>query len=192
LYGGVDAVGPDGTGRDRGGRENRAMPRLPFPRRSLRPIEPVLFLIPLAVGGATGALTAGPIRGWYRTLTKPSFTPPDAVFGPVWTALYAAMGVSLVLVRRAADRGAEPDQVRLAGAAFATQLALNAAWSLLFFNAHAIDAALVEIVLLWLAIAVTIAAFARVRPAAGLVLVPYLAWVSFAAALNAGIRQLNA
>jgi benzodiazapine receptor len=167
------------------------MSRLPSLRQSLRPVDPVLFLVPLAVGGATGALTARSIRGWYRGLVKPSFTPPDAVFGPVWTALYGTMGLSLVLLRRAADDGAEPDRVRLAAAAFAAQLALNVAWSVLFFNAHAIDAALVEIVLLWLAIAITVASSARVRPAAGVILLPYLGWVTFAALLNAAVRRLN-
>jgi tryptophan-rich sensory protein len=166
---------------------------LPFPGRRARsrPIDLALFALPLAVGGATGALTAGSIRGWYRTLEKPAFTPPDAVFGPVWAALYASMGVALVLLRRADESGADRRAVRAAAAAFGLQLALNSAWSVLFFNAHAVDAAVVEILLLWRSIALTIVALARVRRSAGLVLLPYLAWVSFATVLNVAIARLN-
>jgi benzodiazapine receptor len=157
----------------------------------LRPVDGLLVVLPLAVGGATSALTAGSIRGWYRTIRKPGFTPPGEVFGPVWTLLYASMGVALVRLRQANDEGADVGVVRAAAAAFGLQLALNSAWSILFFNAHAIDAALLEIVLLWLSIGATIVALARVRTGAALVLVPYLAWVSFATVLNARIAQLN-
>ncbi|HEU4671686.1 MAG TPA: TspO/MBR family protein [Candidatus Limnocylindrales bacterium] len=162
------------------------------PSSGIRPVDGLLVALPLAVGGVTGALTAGSIRTWYQTLDKPGFTPPGAVFGPVWTALYASMGLALVLLRQADDDGADPARVRTAAGAFALQLALNSAWSVLFFNAHAIDAALVELVVLWLAIALTIVALGRVRRSAGLILLPYLAWVTFAGVLNAGIAVENA
>lgn len=150
-----------------------------------------LFALPLIVGGATGAATAGSIRTWYRGLEKPGFTPPDAVFGPVWTALYATMGASLVMVRgsgRGRDARREVDRATVA---FATQLALNAGWSLVFFRGRAPGPAFGVIVALWLAILATIGTSARVRPAAGAILVPYLAWVTFAAALNAEVWRLN-
>jgi tryptophan-rich sensory protein len=157
----------------------------------LRPVDGLLFAVPLAVGGVTSALTAASVRGWYRTIRKPDFPPPGGVFGRVWTPLYASLGVALVQLPQANDEGADGGRVRAAAAAFGLQLALNSAWSILFFNAHAIDAALLEIVLLWLAIAAMIVAFAGLRTGAALVLVPYLAWVSFATVLNARIAQLN-
>jgi len=160
-------------------------------RSGFRPLDVPLLLLPLAVGGATGILTAGSIRGWYRGLEKPWFTPPDVVFGPTWTALYASMGLALVMLRRASDEGADEDEVRTAAAIFAVQLALNAGWSVIFFNGRAVGPALLEILALWLAVAATVASFARVRRRAGLVLLPYLGWVTFATALNAGIWQLN-
>jgi tryptophan-rich sensory protein len=160
-------------------------------RRVADPLDAVLFLLPVAVGGATGALTAGSIRSWYRTLDKPAYNPPDAVFGPTWTVLYASMGAALVMLRRAGARGADDEAVRTAALAFAVQLTLNAGWSLIFFNGRSIGGALLEIVALWLAVAATVGAFARVRPAAGIVLVPYLGWVTFATVLNAGIWRMN-
>jgi translocator protein len=158
-------------------------------QRTIRDL--VLGVTPLLVGGVTSALTVSSLRDWYPTLAKPSFTPPGALFGPVWTGLYATMGVSAVLVARSADAGADDDRVRLAAAAFGSQLALNAAWSLVFFGARRPGWALVEIVALWLAVAGTVGSFGRVRPVAGVLLVPYLGWVSFATLLNAGIWNLN-
>ncbi len=125
---------------------------------------------------------------WYAELDKPSWNPPSWVFGPVWTALYATMGVSAWLVWR--ERGLSG--ARGALTLFDVQLALNAAWSWLFFGLQRPGLAFAEIVALWLAIVATLAAFARhSRPAAWL-LSPYLAWVTFAAALNFAIWRLNA
>jgi translocator protein len=134
-----------------------------------------------ALGGAT---TANSVRDWYPTIAKPTWTPPSWIFGPVWTALYAMMAVAAWLVWRRAGWG---------GALiwFAVQLALNATWSPVFFGLHRIGLALVNIVLLWLAIAGTTVAFWRVMPTAGMLLVPYLAWVSFAAMLNFALWRLN-
>lgn len=140
-----------------------------------------------AVAGLGGLATAaGMADGWYEQLAKPSWNPPDGVFGPVWTGLYAANAVAAWRVWRAAG-----PQARGALTLFGAQLALNLGWSVLFFGLRSPDAALVEIGVLLLVIAATLAAFARHdRLAAGL-LVPYLAWVAFATALNAAIVALN-
>ncbi len=129
-----------------------------------------------------------PPDAWYRQLQRPSFAPPDWVFGPVWTILYTTMAIAAWLVWRR-----RPQQsVKAPMIAYGTQLALNAAWSPLFFGAHRIDAALIVILLLWSAIATTIFLFwTRSRPAATLLL-PYLAWVTFATALNFEFWRLNA
>jgi benzodiazapine receptor len=127
-------------------------------------------------------------RLWYATLAKPAFTPPSWVFGPVWTVLYLLMGVSAFLVWQ---QGLRRRAVSVALGWFVVQLVLNALWSPVFFGLHRIDWALVVIVSLWTALAVTIWSFVRVSLAAGLLLVPYLFWVSFAAVLNAAIWWLN-
>ena len=143
---------------------------------------------PLVVGGISGLLTSDGIRNWYRTIERPEWNPPDWVFGPVWTTLYAMMGVALLQVVRA---DAPERQRLLALGLFALQLGLNAAWSWIFFVEHALGAALIEIVAMWLAIAATVVAFGRIRTSAGLLLLPYLAWVTFATALTASIWSLN-
>jgi tryptophan-rich sensory protein len=131
--------------------------------------------------------TAGSVATWYPSLRKPSWNPPAWVFGPVWTALYIGMAIAAWLVwRKAGWRGASGALVL-----FAVQLVLNAAWSPLFFGLRSPLAGLVDIVLLWLAIAATLVAFYRISPLAGALLVPYGAWVSFATALNAAIWRLN-
>ena len=124
---------------------------------------------------------------WYAGLTKPWWTPPDWLFGPVWTVLYAMMGVAAWLVwRRYGFAGAA-----LPLAFFIVQLALNAAWTWLFFGLRRPDVAFAEIIVLWLAILVTLISFWRLERPAGILLVPYLAWVSFAALLNYTLWQLN-
>jgi benzodiazapine receptor len=153
-----------------------------------RLVDIAIVATPVAVGGLSGVLTAGSIRGWYRTLRRPDWNPPDWVFGPVWTTLYAMMGVALVqVVRSEEDRVAR--QVGLV--LFVLQLVLNFGWSWIFFVNHDLFGALVEILALWLAIAATIASFAAVRRSAAALLVPYLAWTTFATALTAAIWSLN-
>ena len=125
---------------------------------------------------------------WYEALKKPFFTPPDWVFGPVWTILYLMMGIAAFLVWQ---KGVPKSHVRVALVCFMVQLVFNAAWSVIFFGFHSVGLALLEIIFLWLAILATIASFWRVdRVAAGLLL-PYIGWVSFAVILNASIYFLN-
>lgn len=125
---------------------------------------------------------------WYANLAKPSWNPPSWVFGPVWTALYAMMAVAAWLVWR---RGGWKEQALPLGL-FVLQWLLNAIWTPLFFGMHRPDLAFYDIMLLWLALAATLGLFSRVSRTAGLLLVPYLAWVSFAAVLNFSIWRLNA
>jgi len=123
----------------------------------------------------------------YLQLQKPSWTPPGYLFGPVWSILYLSMGVAAWLVwRRAGISGA-----KLALSLFIVQLILNGAWSWIFFGLHRTGLAFAEIVVLWGMILLTLLAFWRVSVTAGVLFVPYLAWVSFAAVLNYTIWQLN-
>jgi len=140
--------------------------------------------------GAIGSLavTDPGFSSWYAALEKPGFTPPGWVFGPVWTILYLLMGVAAFLVWQ---RGLGSRLVRTALASFLVQLVLNAAWSPVFFGLHRIGLALGIVVLLWVAIALTMYWFFRVSRPAGMLLVPYLLWVSFATVLNASIWHLN-
>ena len=142
---------------------------------------------PLAVGGIGGIATLSALGSWYRTLRKPAWNPPDAVFGPVWTTLYVLMGVALALSRRAADTG----ERRRVESVFALQLALNLAWSFAFFSARSPAAGVAVILVLWASIVATIAEFGRVSRTAALLLAPYLAWVTFATILNVEIWRLN-
>ena len=135
------------------------------------------------------AFTSDAVASWYPTLAKPSFNPPNWLFGPVWTTLYAMMGVAAFLVWR---EGFSASAVKVALAIFAVQLVLNVLWSIIFFGVHALLPAFIEIVVLWVMILVTIIAFWRVSPAAGALLMPYLAWVGFAALLNFSLWKLNA
>ncbi len=121
---------------------------------------------------------------WYAALAKPSWTPPPRLFAPVWSTLYTLMGVAAWLVWRAVGPGPEL-------AVFLLQLVLNAAWSLLFFGRRRPFLALVDIAALWLAVAATLIGFWHVRPLAGWLLLPYLAWLTFAATLNAALWRLN-
>jgi len=142
--------------------------------------------IALALSASTTAVFVS-TEGWYTALNKPSWNPPPWIFGPVWTMLYIAMGVSAWLVWRNGGWSQQRRPLTL----FLVQWALNALWTPLFFGLHRIDLAAVEIVVLWLAIVATIASFARVsRPAAWL-LAPYLAWVSFATFLTFTLWRLN-
>ena len=142
----------------------------------------------LGVALANGSVTYPEIPTWYASLTKPSWTPPDWVFPIVWSALYVMMGVSLWLVwDRAAGTPERQTTIRL----FLLQLGLNAAWSPVFFGLHHTRAALAIILLLASAMTATILAAWRTQRLAAWLLAPYLAWVVYAATLNAGIVTLN-
>ncbi|MFC1806037.1 TspO/MBR family protein [Planctomycetota bacterium] len=137
---------------------------------------------------AIGSLFTGPaVSTWFQQIRKPSYSPPDWLFGPVWTALYATMAVAAWLIWRKGDAASR----RLPLFLFGVQLALNAAWSPIFFGLRSFGGAFVEIVALWLAILATLVAFLPVSVPAGVLLVPYLGWVSFAAVLNFSIWRLN-
>ena len=153
------------------------------PRKQI--IGLVAWLALCFLAAATGALFMP--GEWYASLAKPTWNPPGWVFGPVWSALYAMMAVAAWLVWKRGGFAAQRKPLGL----FLVQLSLNAAWTPLFFGLKRPDLAFAEILLLWAAIAATLAAFRKVdRPAAWL-LAPYLAWVSFAAVLNGTIWRLN-
>ena len=144
-----------------------------------------LILLCLVVGAIGGFSSASAIDSWYRTIAKPSWTPPDYVFGPVWTVLYIMMAVAAWLVWKTRDR------VTPAMTLFYVQLALNLAWTLLFFGAQSPGLALIEVAFLWTGVLLTMLAFFGRHSVAGWLFVPYLAWVSFAAVLNAAIWWMN-
>jgi translocator protein len=139
----------------------------------------------LAVSFVTALIGSRFMPGaWYASIAKPAWNPPNAIFGPVWTVLYVLMAVSAWLVwRRAGFSGAL--------GLFVIQLALNALWSYLFFGLHRPDFAFFDILVLWAAILAVVLLFWRVDPTAGALMLPYLAWVSFAACLNYTLWKLN-
>ncbi len=148
----------------------------------------LIISIAVCLGAALlGSLMTTPaLRPWYAGLRKPAWTPPNWLFGPVWTALYVAMAIAAWLVWRQVGLTAAPMKL------FLLQLLLNVAWSGLFFALRSPGWAFGDIVFLWLAILATSIEFWKVAPLAGLLLVPYLIWVSYAAALNFSIWRLNA
>lgn len=163
---------------------------LRFPQR--RPLISLGVAIVLCeLVGASGAVfTARGLESWYPTLIRPALAPPDWVFAPVWTTLFAFMGAAAWLGWRNLT-GPNAGKARRALGFFAVQFVLNLAWSAAFFGAQSIAAGLAVIVLLWLAIVATIAAFDRVDRRAAVLLIPYLVWVSFAAYLNFAFWTLN-
>jgi len=139
--------------------------------------------------GVIGSIFTTPaIPGWYAALVKPSFTLPNWVFAPVWTSLYLLMGISVFLVWR---KGLDNHLVNSALRLFIVQLVLNTFWSILFFGLRSPLLGLVEIIILWVAILLTILSFFRVSKIAGILLLPYILWVSFAAILNFSLWRLN-
>ncbi len=138
--------------------------------------------------GIGSVYTTPAIDTWYITLNKPFFNPPNWIFGPVWTLLYLLMGISLYLVWVTKT---EKKAKRLGTIFFFIQLALNVLWSILFFGLKSPIGAFIGIILLWLAIYLTIRKFLEVSKLAGWLLIPYLAWVSFATILNLSVVLLN-
>lgn len=141
----------------------------------------------LGVAGSASLVTLPAVAGWYQDLVHPSFTPPDSVFGPVWTTLYLAMAVAAWRAWRCDDFQWGSPCLGL----FLLQLTLNFAWSFLFFQFHLIGVAAIEIVVLELAIIVTTLAFSFRDRAAGILMLPYIVWVGFATVLNFGFWSLN-
>lgn len=143
--------------------------------------------MPLIIGAIAGIYTSKNIATWYVFLNKPTFNPPNYLFGPVWTTLYILMGVSFFIVLNKAD---EIDKKKLISI-FAFQLLLNFMWSFIFFEFHLLGWALVEIIIMWLSILTMILIFYKTNKLAAIINIPYLLWVSFATFLNYNIYVLN-
>ena len=143
------------------------------------------IILCLGVGGVSGVVTAGAVADWFPTLNKPFFNPPSWIFAPVWTLLYIMMAIAAwrVWLEGASSKPA----LNL----FFIQLVLNFLWPLFFFGMHLPALALIDIIAMWIMIALTMRAFFKIAQPAGWLLVPYLAWVSFATVLNASIWWLN-
>lgn len=143
----------------------------------------IVTIIAAAIGGAA-SVQAGP---FYTQLQRPDWAPPATIFGPVWTVLYALMGIAAWLVWRVGGFHAAKSALTL----FLVQLGINALWTWMFFAWQRGGLAFADSVFLWALIVATLITFWRIRPLAGALLVPYLLWVSFAAALNYSVWQLN-
>lgn len=162
---------------------SRAQLRLSFMRWALF-IVPTIMLLGFLSGVVSGS---GQENTWYQLLEKPSFQPPGYLFGVVWTILYCFMGFAFALILSA--RGAKLQIMAII--LFILQFLVNLSWSPIFFGQHQVTTALYIIVILWFLIVATIYTFAKIRPLAAWLLVPYLLWVSFASALNYQINVLN-
>ena len=149
----------------------------------------IIAIVVCQLAGVIGSIfTVSAIPTWYATLAKPALNPPSWVFGPVWTALYALMGIAAFLVW---NQGWGRKDVRRALTVFGIQLVLNALWSIIFFGLHSPGWAFADIIALWLAIVWTMVLFYRISKPAMWLLVPYILWVSFATYLNYSIYVLN-
>jgi tryptophan-rich sensory protein len=162
------------------------LPGDPKPRSVLNLL--VAIILCLVLGSAGSLVTTTGSGSWYESLEKPGFTPPDWVFAPMWTTLFILMGIALYLVWQS---GTERREVQVALVVFGVQFALNILWSFLFFGLESPLLGLVDIVLLWIMIAATIVLFYQIRKSAAFLLIPYIVWVSIAAALNYSIYILN-
>lgn len=155
----------------------------------------LISIVICEAAGLVGTIfTSSAIPGWYATLTRPELAPSNGVFGPVWTTLYALMGIAAYLVWKEGSGMTDIKgrrDVRVALFAFGVQLVLNTFWSIIFFGLRSPGLALVEIALMWVAILATIVLFSRISKGAAWLLIPYILWVSFAAYLNYAIWVLN-
>jgi tryptophan-rich sensory protein len=154
--------------------------------------KPLAFVINIAITLGVGALgswaTLQSVKTWYRTINKPSFNPPDWLFGPVWTTLYVLIGIAAYLVWVRRDKIVHfPRTVAI----YLIQLILNLAWSFIFFYLHEIGFALAEIILLLIIIVINGLVFYKINKWAGLIFIPYFLWVSFATILTYNIFILN-
>lgn len=146
------------------------------------------ILIPEVVGAVAAIATQSSVTTWYPTLAKPWFTPPDAVFAPVWITLYAIMGIASWRIWRSGPRRAT---VQMALAAYGIQLLLNGTWSIVFFGLQSITGGLITILLLLATLALTTRWFARVDQLAAWLFAPYIAWTTYATALNVALWWMN-
>lgn len=158
----------------------------PAPRTALAPAL-ISIAIALAVGAVGGLATASSVSTWYPGLNKPAFNPPNAVFAPVWTTLYVLMALAAWRVWRKGPGRARDGALLV----YAVQLVLNLAWSLIFFGLRAPGPAFAEVLALLASVIACAALFWRLDRTAGLLMVPYAAWVAFASALNFEIWRLN-
>ena len=145
------------------------------------------LLAMLLIGGLAGFATSTSINGWYVTINKPSFNPPNYLFGPVWTTLYILMGVSLYLILQSDSSELRKKAITI----FSIQLFLNFFWSFIFFNFQMLGLAFAEIILMWISILTMIIVFYKINKTAAFLQIPYLLWVSFASVLNFAIWKLN-
>jgi benzodiazapine receptor len=156
----------------------------------------VSIAIPLVAGVIGSIFTSESVSTWYQTIEKPSFSPPDWLFGPVWTTLYVMMGISLFLIWRATTstttftKGRHSRKIS-AFIAFGSQLILNVLWSFIFFGLRSPQLAFAEIVILLISIVVTIVIFSKISKLAAVLMIPYAGWVTFASLLNLQIWLLN-
>jgi tryptophan-rich sensory protein len=158
-------------------------------KRTVEVLQLVVSLVVCQAAGLVGAIFTTPaIPTWYAGLAKPAFTPPSWLFAPAWTTLFVLMGLAAFLIWR---KGLRERGVKIALAIFIIQLILNVLWSAVFFGLKSPLGGLIVIALLWVAILLTILSFSGLSRAAGLLLLPYILWVSFAAVLNGAILVLN-
>jgi tryptophan-rich sensory protein len=148
----------------------------------------ILVIICEIIGFTSGIATAEGVTNWFQTIEKPFFNPPSWLFAPVWTTLYALMGVSAALVWH---QGIEKKEVKQALILFGIQLVLNFFWSFLFFKYHLLLVAFIEIITLLTFIILTAIQFYKIHKTAGLLMIPYILWVSFASVLNFSLWWLN-
>ncbi len=148
----------------------------------------VSLAAPQLTGFVSAFLTDTGNSPWYRSISKPSWNPPNWVFAPVWTLLYLLMGIAFYLVWKSEASG---DVKRWAMGLWIVQLAFNFFWTIIFFGTHQIGWALIEIIGLWFLIFLTILAFSRITKIAAWLMVPYISWVTFATLLNYAIWRLN-
>ena len=152
-------------------------------------IKLIISIVACEGAGGIGAIFTTPaIPTWYAGLKKPTFTPPNSVFGPIWITLYLLMGIAVFLVWR---EGLGQEGVTIAFVVFWAQLVLNILWSVIFFGLKSLFGGMVMILLLWIAILINIITFFGVSPLAGWLLIPYIIWVSIAANLNVQVWKLN-
>ena len=152
-------------------------------------IKLIISIVACEGAGGIGAIFTTPaIPTWYAGLKKPTFTPPNSVFGPIWITLYLLMGIAVFLVWR---EGLGQEGVTIAFIIFWAQLVLNILWSVIFFGLKSLFGGMVMILLLWIAILINIITFFGVSPLAGWLLIPYIIWVSIAANLNVQVWKLN-